>query len=113
MNPINDRLDRLLRAAGAEATPAESADSKPPFGFETRVLATLAATRASARNNVFDLVFRQALISAAAVLCVSIGLNYRALTSFGMALYHPDAQLVRLTEGTVNNDLGLAATLHE
>ncbi len=105
MNPIDDRLARLLRAA-AGATSADLSDSKPPFGFETRVLATLAGARKNAYGGLFSLVFRQALISAVAVLCLSVGFNYRTLFDFATVLHDPDVQIVRVTQATVDASVG-------
>ncbi len=44
MNPIDEQIERLLRAAGW--APPEAVPSSPPFGLEARVLAAWREGRA-------------------------------------------------------------------
>lgn len=97
--PPHDPLHRLLRAAAAGAPPQQDAgDHAPPFGFETRVLAAVRASRRHTDAGVFGSVFRKALASAAAVMLLTLGFGYDALADYASLFGEPDAAVLHLAD---------------
>jgi hypothetical protein len=69
MNPLDDQLDRLFRAARS-AAPAP--DAAPPYGMETRVLAAWRAA-GPAQAGLWDMaVLVKALIVASIIMAISL-----------------------------------------
>ena len=112
MNPLDHRLDRLLRSAALSARPASAeltANPEPPFGFETRVLAAIRASGTDTNpTSVFGAVFRRALVGAGTLMLFSIGLSYGALTEFAAVLHEPEVQAMQLTRSEVSASLDFA-----
>lgn len=96
MNPIDDQLNRLFRAAQSAPAP----DLAPPFGLETRVLA--AWREASAAPVAFwDMtVLTRGLILAGVIMaaCFLPALNSTSANS------GPFADVVQLTDSTLASD---------
>jgi hypothetical protein len=96
MNPIDDQLNRLFRAAQSSPAP----EIAPPFGLETRVLA--AWREASATPAAFwdMVVLTRGLILAGIIMaaCFLPALN-STTTETG-----PFADVVQLTDSTVSSD---------
>ena len=98
MNPIDDQLNRLFRAAQRVPSP----EIAPAFGLETRVLA---AWRDGARTSAsfWDMaVLARGLIVAAVitVACFLPALNSTSSSSEA----GPFADVVQLTDSTVSSD---------
>ncbi len=98
MNPIDDQLNRLFRAAQGVPSP----EIAPAFGLETRVLA---AWRESARTTTtfWDMaVLARGLILAAVVTvaCFLPAINSSSSSSEA----GPFADVVQLTDSTVPSD---------
>ena len=92
MNPLDDQLDRLLRAArGTE----NSAVFAPPFGLETRVLAAWRGAGPGGLWNTGLLVRGLLLASAIMALCL-----WPALTEKST----PDSEVLQLADSTLQVD---------
>jgi hypothetical protein len=92
MNPLDDQLDRLLRAA---ALRHESVPIRPAYGLETRALA---AWRSSAGDAVWGGgVLVRGLVLASLIMGVSL---WTALTQKG----NPDSDYLQLADSTVQTD---------
>jgi hypothetical protein len=97
MNPIDDQLDRLFRAA-AQGRPEPV--SAPPYGLETRVLAAWRAAQ-SGETGFWDMTLLvRGLIVASVIMAVSFwpALNSAESTS------NPFAEYLQLTDSTVPSD---------
>ncbi len=69
MNPIDDQLNRLLRAAGRAPAP----DLAPPFGLQARVLAAWREGGNTAASGFWDAALLvRALICAMAIMAVCL-----------------------------------------
>jgi len=107
MNPLDDQLNRLFRAA-AQGTPAEGgmAQGRPdpvsvaPFGLETRVMAAWRAAQ-SVETAFWDMTLLvRGLILASLIMAVSF---WPALTSADSTT-NPFAEFLQLTDSTVPSD---------
>jgi hypothetical protein len=107
MNPVDDQLNRLFRAA-AQGTPAEGsiAQARPdavsvaPFGLETRVMAAWRGVR-STETGFWDMTLLvRGLILASLIMAVSF---WPALTSSD-STSNPFAEYLQLTDSTVPPD---------
>jgi len=101
MNPSDDQLNRLFRAA-AQARPGPVA--VPAYGLETRVLAVWRAARsakAAAETGFWDMTLLvRGLILASMIMTVSF---WPALSST-QSSSDPFADYVQLTDSTVPSD---------
>jgi hypothetical protein len=99
MNPIDDNLNRLFRAA-AQGRPAPV--SATPYGLETRVLAAW-RTAQSVETAFWDMtLLTRGLILASLITAVSF---WPALTSGTMtSTTNPFADFLQLTDSTVPSD---------
>ena len=97
MNPIDDQLNRLFRAAGqAQPSPV----SAPAYGLETRVMAAWRAAQ-SAEAGFWDMTLLvRGLIVASLIMAVSI---WPALTSADSTT-NPFAEYLQLTDSTIPSD---------
>jgi len=107
MNPVDDQLSRLFRAA-AQGTPAEGSTaqgrpdpvSAPAYGLETRVMAAWRAARA-VETGFWDMTLLvRGLILASLIMAVSF---WPALTSSD-STSNPFAEYLQLTDSTVPSD---------
>ena len=73
MNNASDKWTKL--AKWARQTPAEPV-TEPPFGFSARVVARWIAGDVPENGWTWEFFSRRALAVAAAVMIVSVGLNY-------------------------------------
>jgi hypothetical protein len=101
MNPIDDQLSRLFRAA---AKVAPSGDAVPPFGMETRVLAAWRSRAADA--GIWDMgLLVRGLVVASVIMAVSF---LPALNSTGTiastSVSDPFADFLQATDSTVSSD---------
>jgi hypothetical protein len=95
MNPIDDQLNRLFRAA-AKGTPVP--DIAPPFGMETRVMAAWRAGR-NAPGGFWDgALLMRGLIAAAIIMAISF------LPALSSTSSNPFADFLQLTDSTVSTD---------
>ena len=84
MNPLDDQLNRLFRAAQHAPSPEVA---PPPFGLETRVLAAWRECR-TAPSAFWDMsVLTRGLIVAGIIMAVSIlpALNSHSVTTSSIA----------------------------
>jgi hypothetical protein len=99
MNPIDDQLNRLFRAAG-RVRPDRVA-MLPPYGLETRVMAAWRAAQ-SAEAGFWDMTLLvRGLILASLIMAVSF---WPALTSSDSTTTNPFAEFLQLTDSTVPSD---------
>ena len=99
MNPIDDQLNRLFRAAGQGHPEPVAA---PPYGLETRVLAAWRAAQA-AEAGFWDMALLvRGLILASLIMAVSFwpALNSATVTN----TTNPFAEFLQLTDSTVPSD---------
>lgn len=98
MNPIDDQLNRLFRAAAqAQRGPI----SAPPYGLETRVLAAWRAAQ-PVETGFWDMALLvRGLILASLIMAVSF---WPALTSTESTTTNPFAEFLQLTDSTVPSD---------
>jgi hypothetical protein len=97
MKPLDDKLDRLFRAA---ARGRSALVSDPAFGLETRVLAAWRAGQ-SAGTGFWDMsLLMRGLILASLIMAVSF---WPALNSTE-SLTNPFAEFLQLTDSTVPSD---------
>jgi hypothetical protein len=97
MNPLDDQLDRLFRAA-RQVQPAPVAT--PAYGFETRVMAAWRAAQ-SVETGFWDMTLLvRGLIVASLIMAVSFWpvLNSTETTT------NPFADYLQLTDSTVPSD---------
>jgi len=76
MNPFDERLNRLLKAASGTPRLSDS----PPFGMEARVIARVRSFHANGGDAALAFL-RRALICASAVMILSLALSYRTLAT--------------------------------
>ena len=97
MNPFDDQLNRLFRAA-AQGRP--DSVSAPAYGLETRVLAAWRAGQ-SAETGFWDMTLLvRGLIVASLIMAVSF---WPALTSADSTT-NPFAEFLQLTDSTIPSD---------
>ena len=98
MNPLDDQLDRLFRAAG-QARPGSG--PAPAYGLETRVLAAWRAGQGR-ESGVWDVALLvRGLIVASVIMALSF---LPALKSETETTSSPFADFVQLTDATVASD---------
>lgn len=100
MNPLDDQLDRLFRAAG-KVRPG--AIPEPAYGLETRVLAAWRSAQ-TVETGIWDMaILMRGLIVAGAIMVISF---LPALKSSGSAetTTTPYADFVQLADSTVSSD---------
>ena len=79
MKEIDDRLRRLLESA---ATSPREIPDEPPFGFATRVLASLHTASPADDAILFtEVLFRRALACGIAVMLLTVAASYHSLTA--------------------------------
>lgn len=93
-------LDHLLQAAAK--SPAEPA-AEMPFGFNTRVLATLRAT-AHDDAREFTSLIRRALAVSAALMFVATGFAYPALRQ-AAELREPSTNAYAVADSAIQDEL--------
>ena len=97
MNPIDDQLNRLFRAAGQGRPGPVSA---PAYGLETRVMAAWRAAQ-SVEAGFWDMTLLvRGLILASVIMAVSF---WPALTSADSTT-NPFAEFLQLTDSTIPSD---------
>jgi len=95
MNPLEDQIDRLLRAAGM--APATEAPAGPPLGLEARVLAAWRESRATGFWST-PLLLRGLLLSCLVMgLCLWPALNQTQKST-------PEADTLQLADSTLQID---------
>jgi hypothetical protein len=94
MNPIDDQLDRLFRAA-AQHQP--SSISAPPYGLETRVMSAWKITRGSNAGFWDMTLLVRGLIVAGLIMVVSFWPALNTTTN-------PFAEFLQLTDSTIPSD---------
>ena len=99
MNPLDDQLNRLFRAAG-QAQPNPETVAAPAFGLETRVLSAWRAAQAGEVGFWDTTLLVRGLILAGLIMAVSFwpALNNTDTTS------NPFAEYLQLTDTTVPTD---------
>ncbi len=85
MKPVDEQIDRLLKAA-SRAPKAAAGD--PPFGMETRVLAHWRASLGTDAADFLVIWFRRATICAGILAILSLAWNYHNISE------HSSAELV-------------------
>jgi len=103
MNPIDDQLNRLFRAAAQGIAGQGQSDlvSSPAYGLETRVIAAWRAAQ-SAETGFWDMTLLvRGLILASLIMVVSF---WPALTSAESTTTNPFAEYLQLTDSTVPSD---------
>ena len=79
MKEIDDCLRRLLKSA---ATSPREIPDEPPFGFATRVLASLHIDSSADEEALFiEVLFRRALACGVAVMLLTVAASYHTLTA--------------------------------
>lgn len=73
MKPVDEQLDRLLKAASHAS---KAAPGDPPFGMETRVLARWRASLRTDSGDFLVMWFRRVTICGAILAVVSLAWNY-------------------------------------
>ena len=100
MNPIDDQLGRLFRAAGKvrpDAVPA------PAFGLETRVLAAWRSAK-PAETGVWDVgLLVRGLIVASVIMVISF-LPALNCTTMSESSTNPYSDFVQLADSTASSD---------
>jgi hypothetical protein len=102
MNPSDDQLNRLFRAAaqGGMAQGRPDPVSAPAYGLETRVMAAWRAAQ-SIETGFWDMtLLMRGLILAGLIMAVSF---WPALNS-GESTTNPFAEYLQLTDSTVASD---------
>jgi hypothetical protein len=98
MNPIDDQLNRLFRAAGKVQPGPVTA---PAFGLETRVMAAWRSAQ-SRESGLWDMgLLVRGLIVAGVIMVISF---LPALNSSSESSTNPFADYVQLTDSTVSSD---------
>ena len=98
MNPLDDQLNRLFRAAG-QVRPESTA--APAYGLETRVLAAWRAGQGR-DSGIWDVALLvRGLIVASAIMALSF---LPAFKSSSETTTSPFADFVQLTDSTVSSD---------
>jgi len=102
MNPIDNQLDRLFRAAAqVKPTPV----SAPAFGFETRALAAWRAAR-STDEGIWDVALLvRGLILGSLIMAVSFWPVLVSNQSTTVTASNPFADYLQLTDSTVPTDV--------
>jgi hypothetical protein len=99
MNPFDDQLGRLFRAAAQGTRP--DAVSAPPYGLEVRVMASWRAAQ-SVETSFWDMgLLVRGLIMASLIMAVSF---WPALTSTESTT-NPFAEYLQLTDSTIPADV--------
>jgi hypothetical protein len=103
MNPIDDQLNRLFRAAAQGRTAAVDA---PPYGLEARVMAAWRAgqtTEAAVEAGFWDMTLLvRGLILASLIMTVSLWPALNSATMTGTT--NPFAEYLQLTDSTIPSD---------
>ena len=97
MNPIDDQLNRLFRAA-AQAPGTQA--SAVPFGLETRALAAWRASR-SRESSIWDMAL---LVRGLIVASVIMAFSFLPVLKSSDTTTNPFAEFVQLTDTTVASD---------
>ncbi len=97
MNPLDDQLNRLFRAAG-QARPGEV--PAPAFGLETRVLAAWRPGQGR-DSGIWDVAL---LVRGLIVACVIMALSFLPALKSETESTSPFADFVQLTDSTVSSD---------
>jgi len=99
MNPIDDQLNRLFKAAAQGGTAAVDA---PPYGLEARVMAAWRAAQ-SVEAGFWDMTLLvRGLIFASLIMAVSLWPALNSATLTGTT--NPFAEYLQLTDSTVPSD---------
>jgi hypothetical protein len=94
MNPLDDQLDRLFRAAGEVSAGAGTA---PAYGLEVRAMASWREAR-SAKGSFWDIgLLVRGLIVASVIMAVSFWPALHTTTN-------PFAEFLQLTDSTISSD---------
>ncbi len=94
MNPIDDQLNRLFRAAAqGEVVP----DVAPPFGMDARVMAAWRAGRTTPAGFWDTALLMRGLVLAGIIMAVSFLPALSTTTS-------PFSEFLQLTDSTVSTD---------
>jgi hypothetical protein len=97
MNPLDDQLDRLFRAAGqARLGPVP----EPAYGVETRVLAAWRAGQGR-DSGIWDVAL---LVRGLIVASVIMALSFLPALKSSSETTSPFADFVQLTDSTVSSD---------
>jgi hypothetical protein len=104
MNPLDDQLKRLFRAAalGMTAQGRPAPVDAPPYGLETQVMAAWRAAQ-SAQTGFWDMTLLvRGLICASVIMAVSFwpALNGTTTTS----TTNPFTEYLQLTDSTIPSD---------
>jgi len=101
MNPLDDQLDRLFRAAG-KVRPGEA--PAPAFGLETRVLAAWRSAHATAETGFWDMtILVRGLIVASLIMVISFWPALKSSSSETTPTT-PYADFAQLADSTVASD---------
>jgi hypothetical protein len=97
MNPLDDQLDRLFRAARQVRSAAEVA---PAYGLETRVLAAW-RLGSSGENGFWDMgLLTRGLILASVIMAISFWPAFKSTESAS----NPFADFLQVADSTVSSD---------
>ncbi len=95
MNPLDDQLQRLFRAAGEIQS---GAAPSPAFGLEARVMASWREARAAKGSSFWDVTLLvRGLILASVIMLVSFWPVLHTTTN-------PFAEFLQLTDSTISSD---------
>jgi hypothetical protein len=99
MNPIDDQLGRLFRAA-AKVTTTE-ATAAPPYGLETRVMAAWRAG-AAADAGLWDMAL---LVRGLFIAVVIMAVSFWPVFTTTTAATDPFSEYVQLADSTISSDV--------
>jgi hypothetical protein len=102
MNPLDDQLDRLFRAAaqGIAGDPV----CAPSYGFETRVMAAWRAGQ-SIQTSFWDMTLLvRGLIVASLIMAVSFWPVLKSTQESTEGTANPFAEYLQLTDSTIPSD---------
>lgn len=106
MNPIDDQLNRLFRAAaqGIAVQGRPDAASAPPYGLETRIVAAWRAAQ-SVETGFWDMVLLvRGLILAGLIMAVSFWPVLSSTRNGAESTTNPFAEYLQLTDSTIPSD---------
>ena len=101
MNPLDDQLARLFRAAG-QVRPG--AVPEPAYGLETRVLAAWRGAKSS-DPGIWDMALLvRGLIAASVIMVISIVPALNSTTATSDTAANPYSDFVQLADSTASSD---------
>ncbi len=97
MNPIDDQLNRLFRAARQVERPVAA----PPYGWDTRIMATWRAQR-PVETGLWDMAL---LVRGLVVAIVIMGISFWPILNTHTTPTDPYADYLQLADSTLSSDV--------